>query len=87
MEAGLEAMILRMPEEHNRRLTDHISEYLFAPTERAKANLVKGECLGQNLPYRQHSHRRSQRTPANCRKKIEDNGADPFQNLCLGNSS
>jgi UDP-N-acetylglucosamine 2-epimerase (non-hydrolysing) len=36
-----------MPEEHNRRLTDHISEYLFAPTERAKGNLVKENVWGK----------------------------------------
>ncbi len=38
---------LRMPEEHNRRLTDHVSEYLFTPTERAKANLLKENVWGK----------------------------------------
>jgi UDP-N-acetylglucosamine 2-epimerase (non-hydrolysing) len=47
VEAGLRSYDLRMPEEHNRRLTDHISEYLFAPTERSKANLIKENVWGK----------------------------------------
>jgi UDP-N-acetylglucosamine 2-epimerase (non-hydrolysing) len=47
VEAGLRSFDLRMPEEHNRRLTDHISEFLFAPTERAKANLEKESVWGK----------------------------------------
>jgi UDP-N-acetylglucosamine 2-epimerase (non-hydrolysing) len=36
-----------MPEEHNRRLTDHISTYLFAPTETAKENLKEENTWGK----------------------------------------
>ncbi len=47
VEAGLRSYDLRMPEEHNRRLTDNISEFLFSPTERAKANLIKENVWGK----------------------------------------
>ncbi len=47
VEAGLRSFDLRMPEEHNRRLTDHISEYLFTPTETARANLLREHVWGK----------------------------------------
>ena len=47
IEAGLRSFDLRMPEEHNRRLTDHISEYLFAPTLKAQANLNREHVWGK----------------------------------------
>jgi UDP-N-acetylglucosamine 2-epimerase (non-hydrolysing) len=47
VEAGLRSFDLRMPEEHNRRLTDHLSTYLFAPTARAEANLKRENVWGK----------------------------------------
>lgn len=47
VEAGLRSFDLRMPEEHNRRLTDHLSSYLFAPTEVSKANLERESVWGE----------------------------------------
>jgi len=47
VEAGLRSYDFRMPEEHNRRMTDHVSTYLFAPTEKAKENLVKENVWGK----------------------------------------
>ena len=42
VEAGLRSHDARMPEEINRRLTDHVSRLLFCPTPEAVANL-RGE--------------------------------------------
>lgn len=47
VEAGLRSFDLRMSEEHNRRLTDHLSSVLFAPTKTAEANLKKENVWGK----------------------------------------
>lgn len=41
VEAGLRSYNMRMPEEQNRVLTDHISKQLFCPTQTAVDNLKK----------------------------------------------
>lgn len=47
VEAGLRSYDIRMPEEHNRRLTDHVSSYLFAPTQNSAENLRKEDVWGE----------------------------------------
>jgi UDP-N-acetylglucosamine 2-epimerase (non-hydrolysing) len=46
IEAGLRSYDLRMPEEHNRRVVDHISTFLFAPTLHASGNLKRENVWG-----------------------------------------
>ena len=40
IEAGLRSYFREMPEEVNRVLTDHISDFLFVPTKKAKEILI-----------------------------------------------
>ena len=47
VESGLRSHDWRMPEEHNRVMIDHISEYLFAPTKESVDNLKKENVRGQ----------------------------------------
>lgn len=45
VEAGLRSYDMEMPEEINRRLSDHVSDHHFAPTEESRDNL-----LAENIP-------------------------------------
>jgi len=47
VEAGLRSYDIRMPEEYNRRLTDHISNLLFAPTDFNEKTLKKEDVWGK----------------------------------------
>lgn len=47
VEAGERSGDWRMPEEHNRVMIDHISDYLFTTNETGKANLIADNVAGE----------------------------------------
>ena len=49
VEAGLRSFVRSMPEEINRVLTDHISDLLLTPTDRATSNLIQEGIVGQRV--------------------------------------
>ena len=50
VEAGLRSYMMAMPEEQNRRLTDHLSTWLFCPTETAVNNLKEEGIINTAVP-------------------------------------
>jgi UDP-N-acetylglucosamine 2-epimerase (non-hydrolysing) len=51
VEAGLRSFDRSMPEEHNRRLTDHLSTLLLTHSESAVANLAAEGIAGDNVVF------------------------------------
>jgi len=58
VEAGLRSYMMDMPEEQNRRLTDHLATWLFCPTDTAVANLAK-EGIDSNNPIQPSSDKKA----------------------------
>ena len=64
LEAGLRSFDPRMPEEHNRLLTDHIADLLLTHSESAQANLEREGIDASRDPLRrQHDDRLAVRVP------------------------
>jgi UDP-N-acetylglucosamine 2-epimerase (non-hydrolysing) len=76
VEAGLRSDDWRMPEEHNRVIIDHISEYLFSPTKEAKQNAaqdnVKGDIVvtGNTIVDAVHEHIEIAKKDSNILEKV-----------------
>jgi UDP-N-acetylglucosamine 2-epimerase (non-hydrolysing) len=51
LEAGLRSYDRRMPEEHNRRLTDHLSTLLLTHSESARENLTREGIAAERIAF------------------------------------
>jgi len=83
VEAGLRSFDWRMPEEHNRVMIDHISEYLFAPTEITRDHLeedgVQGEVFVVGNTIVDSTLKYSERVPEDVSIRIDElTGGDPY---------
>jgi len=83
VEAGLRSFDWRMPEEHNRVMIDHISEYLFAPTETSKRYLeddgVQGEIFVVGNTVVDSALKHVERTPEGVEQRISAlTGGEPY---------
>ena len=63
IEAGLRSFDRAMPEEHNRVLTDHVSDILLAHSQEAVDNLQREGIYTGDPPRRQHDDRLAARAP------------------------
>ena len=69
LEAGLRSFDPSMPEEHNRRLTDHLSNLLLVHSESAVENLrARGNHRARRF-RRQHDDRLRARAPRRCSRR------------------
>jgi UDP-GlcNAc3NAcA epimerase len=58
VEAGLRSYMMAMPEEQNRRLTDHLSTWLFCPTKTAVNNLEREGIIDNSTAVRPDSDKK-----------------------------
>ncbi len=81
VESGLRSFNKRMPEEINRVLTDHLSSFLFCPSETAVNNL---EMEGINLGGHKGMHGAAfSSMPGGCRLPVVFNVGDVMYDTCL----
>ena len=83
VEAGLRSFDWRMPEEHNRVMIDHISEYLFAPTEITRDHLaddgVQGDVFVVGNTIVDSTLKYAERIPDDVDSQIDElTGGDPY---------